>query len=127
MRKKSFTRCMPSSRSVCQQSIFSSKTRRKLPSRCQFKRFKCLSSVRSLQDGGHPSSARYLAAQRFARQDRSEGRVFCDPDLARSQKIPALCLEANSPRIHSFGLAVAPRVFTKIMKPVVSLLRRTGI
>ena len=26
-----------------------------------------------------------------------------------------------------FGLAVAPRVFTKIMKPVVSLLRRTGI
>ena len=26
-----------------------------------------------------------------------------------------------------FGLAVAPRVFTKIMKPVVALLRRTGI
>ena len=98
-RKRSFTRSMPSSRSVCQQSIFSSKTRRKLPSCYQFKRFKCLSSVRSLQDGGHPSSARYPAAQRLARQDRSEGRVFCDPNLARSQKIPALCLEANSPRI----------------------------
>ena len=26
-----------------------------------------------------------------------------------------------------FGLAIAPRVFTKIMKPVVALLRRTGI
>ena len=89
---------MPSSRSVCQQSIFSSKTRRKLPSCYQFKRFKCLSSVRSLQDGGHPSSARYPAAQRLARQDRSEGRVFCDPNLARSQKIPAIC-EANSSRI----------------------------
>ena len=98
-RKRSFTRCMPSSRSVCQQSTFSSKTRRKLPSRYQFKRFKCLSSVRSLQDEGHPSSAPYPAAQRLARQDRSEGRVFCDPNLARSQKIPALCLEANSPRI----------------------------
>ena len=57
------------------------------------------SSVRSLQDGGHPSSARSSAAQRLARQDRSEGRVFCDPNLARSQKIPALCLEANSPQI----------------------------
>ena len=98
-RKRSFTRCMPSSRSVCQQSIFSSKTRRKFLSCYQFKRFKCLSSVRLLQDGGHPSSARYPAAQRLARQDRSEGRVFCDPNLARSQKIPALCLEANSPRI----------------------------
>ena len=83
-RKRSFTRCMPSSRSFCQQSIFSSKTRRKLPSRYQFKRFKCLSSVRSLQDGGHPFSARSSAAQRLARQDRSEGRVFRDPKLARS-------------------------------------------
>ena len=90
---------MPNSRSVCQQSSFSSKTRRKLPSRYRFQRFKCLSSVRSLQDGGHPSSVRSSTAQRLARQDQSEGRVFRDPNLARSWEIPALCLEADYPRI----------------------------
>ena len=53
--------------------------------------------LEGIQDGGHLSSARSSAAQRLTRQDRSEGRVFCDPNLARSQEIPALCLEANSP------------------------------
>ena len=90
---------------------------------------KRIPSVQLLQDGGKPSSAQLNAPQRLVGQNRSQGCVFRGPHLGKSQEnlrflwkdslLEFVCLP--------FGLAVAPRVFTKIMKPVVALLRRTGI
>ena len=128
-RKRSFTRCMPSSRSVCQQSIFSSKTRRKLPS-CyklkdlnvflQYDHFK-MEGIHLLRDMLQPNDWLGKIDLKDAyfvipiwRDHRKYLRFVWRQTLLEFACLP-------------FGLAVAPRVFTKIMKPVVSLLRRTGI
>ena len=103
----------PRFRPVCKQFVFSSKTRRGFPPGDQFEGSKRIPSVQPLQDGGNPSSARLNAPQRLVGQNRSQGCVFRGPHLGKSQEISPISL--------------APRVFTKIMKPVVALLRRTGI
>ena len=59
-------------------------------------------------------------------QDRSKGCVFRDPNLGESQKVPPISLGGLSSRVYVPSLRPG-KVFTKIMKPVVALLRRTGI
>ena len=49
-------------------------------------------------------------------KDRLEGRVFCRPSPLLTAEIPVIPMEFSC---LPFGLAPAPRVFTKVLKPVV--------
>ena len=88
-----------------------------------------ISQVRAFQNGRHSSSPRSASASGLAGENRFERCVLRDPNLEGSQEIPSIFLEGFSPGIcmPPFGLAVAPRLFTKVLKPVVALPRRSGI
>ena len=88
-----------------------------------------ISQVRAFQNGRHSSSPRSASASGLAGENRFERCVLRDPNLDGSQEIPSIFLEGFSPGIcmPPFGLAVAPRLFTKVLKPVVALLRRSAI
>ena len=86
--------------------------------------------VPPFQDGGDSSSSRHPRAGRLFGQGRPEGRVSVSPD---SPDAPAsLGLQVGGQSLSSsgalpFGLASAPFTFTKILHPVMVVLRQLGI
>ena len=88
---------------------------------------------RDLQDGEPPSGERTNPAGRLHDENESEGCILhrtCSPGTLR---IPSLLLPGDLLRISMssirpfFGLSSGPRAFTKIFRPVVSLIRSMEI
>lgn len=91
-----------------------------------------LTPIRTFQNGGGSPLARFAPTAGLVRQDRSKGRVFRDTHKGKSQEVPSVYLEKHParvclPSLVPFGLGIAPTVFTKVLKPVVTSLRRVGI
>ena len=90
---------------------------------------KCLSSIHSFQNGGHSSPAGSSSAWGLARENRPEGRLFFEPIWKGHWKYLRFLWKGTLQEFAClpFGLALAPRLFTKILKPVFALLRQSGI
>ncbi|CAB4006993.1 Hypothetical predicted protein [Paramuricea clavata] len=88
-----------------------------------------VSSLRAFQDGGHPHVKGSIKEGRFSRENRPQGCLPDSANLEEPPKISSVSLEGHRAGVcmPSFRLATAPRVFTKLMKPVVGALRQRGI
>ncbi|KAJ8018825.1 hypothetical protein HOLleu_42972 [Holothuria leucospilota] len=105
------------------------KERRRRQARLQFKEPKFLSRTTSFQDGRDSHSKRVDTKRGLHGEDRSKGCLPVYPNCQESQKLSKVSVERNQVSVlqPSFGLATAPLVFTKLLKPVVSHLRQQGI
>ena len=101
---------------------------RKPPS-CKFETSQPISGVRTLQNGRYSHVERPSKTGRLSGQDRSQGCIFDRSNLERSSKFFTFSMERSIARVclPSVWLATAPRVFTKLMKPVVAMLRQRGV
>ena len=101
---------------------------RKPPS-CKFETSQPISGVRTLQNGRYSHVERPSKTGRLSGQDRSHGCIFDRFNLERSSKFFTFSMERSIARVclPSVWLATAPRVFTKLMKPVVAMLRQRGV
>ena len=59
----------------------------------------------------------------------SERRLFVSPSPQGLSKVPSVPLEKQMLRLQGFcfGLNTAPRIFTKLLKPVAAFLRKRGV
>ena len=99
------------------------------PTGHKFETLKHFSALRTLQNGVNQHVEGPSKKRRLSSKDGPEG---CIPDgihLEGTPKIPSISIEGLPFRVSClpFGLASAPRVFTKLMKPVLSILRQRGI
>ena len=85
--------------------------------------------ISAFQDGRPGGGNNNHSAERLVHQTRPQRRLFCSVSAPQPQKVPQVCVGQEVYQFVSlpFGLASAPRVFTKLLKPVVSLLRRLGM
>ena len=88
-----------------------------------------LCGILPLQDGRLKSSCRPIETRGFHVQTRPERRLFLGPLHRRSQKFIRFLLQGRTYQFTClpFGLTSAPRIFTKILKPVTGILTKMGI
>ena len=84
-------------------------------------------SIQPFQDGRDPRGKRPTSQRGLHDSDRPERCLSGDPNTSTIPPIPALPLGRPGLRVLPFGLASAPRVFTKVMRAVVTFLRNRGI
>ena len=83
--------------------------------------------VRALQDGGNPSGAGSSSERRLLGQDRPEGRVLYSGSGTAPPEIPGIQGQLHRFCCMHFGLSSAPRVLTKLLRPVAAWLRSRGV
>lgn len=95
----------------------------------QPKKVERVCSIRTFQDGRFSSSQKHYDQKRFYVQNRSERSILLHSNTPNSQEIPEIHLGGQLLQYTSlpFGLAAGPRLFTKVMKPIIAFLRRLGI
>ena len=100
-----------------------SKACHKFESREQFCR------VFSFQSGRDTRAARPFKKRRLHGQIGPQGRVFHSSSVGRPSKVSGFLSKGTMWEVTClpFGLASAPRVFTKLMKPVVGMLCKVGV
>ena len=88
-----------------------------------------VNSQRKVQDGNTQCSIEVNEERRLSGIARFERRVLLDSHSGKSPQISQIYLEEPEVPVSlpPFGLTSAPRVFTKVLKPVVANLRRQGI
>ena len=86
-------------------------------------------SIRSFQNGRHSPSTRSTSASRLAGKMDLKGAYFVIPIWKEQRKYLRFVWKSTLPEFAflPFGLATAPRLFTKVMKPIVALLCQVGI
>ena len=86
-------------------------------------------SLQAFQNGGLSYDQKYLETKRFPLQNRSEGCILLHSYTPNSQTLPKVQVGDQLMQYRSlpFGLASGPRLFTKLMKPVVAIIRRLGV
>lgn len=89
------------------------------------KDLKSIFEDRAFQDGGSPLAPRPPATTRLDGKDRLEGCIPSSTNPPRLSTPPDLSMGGDNLQV-SFGLSTAPRVFTKLLKPVVGFLRQNG-
>ena len=115
---------------VCQQPISCPQKRGWSETSHKFKALKSIREVRALQNGEYSHATRSTKKRPLSGQNRFEGCLLHGPSVwVNHQKFLRFLWKETLYEFAClpFGLASAPRVFTKIMKPVVGLLRQLGI
>ena len=116
-------------RPVFKQFIFGVQTGRKLSASHKSKGTECISEIRSFQNGRHSSSPRFASASRLAGKIDLKDAYFVVPVWKDHRKYLRFVWKGSLLEFAClpFGQSAAPRLFTKVLKPVVALLRRAGI
>ena len=83
---------------------------------------------RTLQNGGNPSPEGHSTIRRLACESRSERCLLHNPNRLQSPAVPEVNAGRGELSVHSlsFGLSCAPHTFTKVLKPVMTLLHSWG-
>ena len=83
---------------------------------------------RALQDGGSPPAPRPASSTGLDGEVRPEGCLPSGPNSPKPSTPPNLPVGGKALHVQClpFGLSSAPRVFTKLLKPVVGFLRQIG-
>ena len=95
------------------------------PLGCKFETSQPISGVRTLQNGRYSHVERPSKTGRLSGQDRSQGCIFDRSNLERSSKVFTFSMERNIARVclPSVWASHSTQGFTKLMKPVVAMLR----
>ena len=85
--------------------------------------------VSTLQNGKHGNGHHLDPEEGLVHQDRPQRCVLDGTGMSGRQEVPSICMERASVAVSSPGVwtGFGPRCFTKLMKPVVALLRRIGM
>ena len=95
----------------------------------QSKTPKLFHSIRTLQNGVHTHVKRSFKERGLHGENRPQRRISDCPNMAESPKVSKVSLEGftSGIRMPPLGLASTPRVITKLLKPVLSILRQGGM
>ena len=96
----------------------------------QSKSTECFCQISALQNGGNPSDTRPDGLGRLADTHRSQRCILCCPNSRHSPEVSDIHMATTDLPIHTclpFGLSSVPRIFTKLLKPVVAYLRSKGV
>ena len=85
--------------------------------------------IRTLQNGVHTNVKRSFKERGLHGENRPQRRISDSPNMAESPKVPKVSVEGftSGIRMSPLRLSKCPRVFTKLLKPVLSILRQRGI
>ena len=88
-----------------------------------------LCSSRAFQDGGHSHCEGLAGTGRLVNKSRPQGRVLCNSNTSSTSEIPPVQFQGKNYHFTClpFGLSSAPWVFTKILKPALSILWQMGV
>ena len=95
----------------------------------QSKKAKYFCTHPTLQNGGGAYVERHSQARRLVSKNRPERCIFHDPSSSSGQEVPEISKsrEDISIQVPTIRLSSAPWVFTKTLRPVVTLLRELGL
>ncbi len=116
-------------RPVFKQLVFGAQTGREISPSNKSKGTECISEVRAFQNGRHSSSSRSASASDWLGKIDLKDAYFVIPIWKDRRKYLRFFWKSSLLEFAClpFGLTVAPRLFTKVLKPVVALLRQAGI
>ena len=92
--------------------------------------FKKIRSESKIQDGEHFTSERHFETKQFSHQNRLKRCFLQHLPIAKTSRKYLQFIYHNKLYqfcVLPFGISTAPRVFSKILKPVIALLRTRGI
>ena len=117
----------PSGGRVLLHSVLCTKKRWGSETSDKLEKSQCFHRCPSFYDGGNLYPQKPTQRRRLACKDRLQGRLFLIPDKYR--KFLCFQLKDNLYQFNClpFGLASAPWVFTKTLKPIAALGRELGI
>ena len=86
-------------------------------------------SSSTLQDGGDSCGEGPPTTGGLADKDRLEGRILCHPHASSRLEVSKILVAKESFQFTClpFSLSSAPRVFTKVLRPIIAFLRRKGV
>ena len=119
-----------SEQSVCQSTVSGPQEGQVPETSDKPEKLECPSGIPTLQDGGSPSLERVDSARGLYDKSRPEGCLLQRPGAQVPPTVPEV--QVGGDKLYQFqcmpfGLGPAPRLFTKLLKPVIAFLRRLGI
>ena len=84
------------SRTVYKYPVSSLEKRQWLQTCNKPQRGESIPTLPPLQDGGYPSALQCVTAPQLARENRSEGHLFCSSHLGKTSEVPLIRLERDT-------------------------------
>ena len=127
--KRGNKNCYSKTRADLEQHFCASKKRGEISTNYKSKTDELLYSLPSSQDGGVEGCEEYSPKSRFSLQLDLKDAYFSIPLSTKSRKYVRFRWKGNLYEFLclAFGLGPAPRIFTKLMKVPISILRRINI
>ena len=116
-------------RMLCEQHIHSAKEQWEGTAHPQPEESQHIPRVRAFQDGGYTERTGPAEQERLHVQVRSQGCILNSPHTSFPLEISLFQLAGQGIRVwsSSFRPATAPKLFTKLLKPVLDSLRSAGV